>query len=98
MVESEFMDMNLCKRMPHFFSYKVNRRILSAFFLIIAIPILVSFGVTNFLVKKTMQKEIRTRLNEGLTVYFRELETVDILPLLSSQGSRQTLQREISKR
>lgn len=76
-LESGIMEFKLHRKIPHFFSYKVNRRILSAFFLIITIPILVSFGVTNFLVKKTMQKEIRTRLNEGLTVYFRELETIE---------------------
>src|SRR6056297_1801713 len=62
---------------PHFFSYKLNLRILLAFFLIIVIPSIVFFGVSRYLISKTVQKEINLRLRDGTTVYFEELESIE---------------------
>src|SRR6056297_961113 len=62
---------------PHFFSYKLNIRILLAFFLIIVIPSIVFFGVSRYLISKTVQKEINLRLKDGATVYFEELESIE---------------------
>ncbi|MCF7949786.1 MAG: hypothetical protein K9M94_14450 [Spirochaetia bacterium] len=62
---------------PHFFSYKLNIRILLAFFLIIVIPSIVFFGVSRYLISRTVQKEINLRLRDGTTVYFEELESIE---------------------
>ena len=87
----------------NFFSYKLNRRILLSFLLIIVIPGLVSFWVTSFVVQKTLQKEIESRLIEAASVYFEELDTIeqkciDIVSVYSGKVSivEQILNRQYS--
>ncbi len=60
-----------------FFSYKLNRRILTAFMLIITIPGIVSFWVTSAVIRRTLQKEIEAHLKEAATVYFKELDAIE---------------------
>ncbi len=60
-----------------FFSYKLNRRILIAFMLIITIPGIVSFWVTSAVIRRTLQKEIEAHLKEASTVYFKELDAIE---------------------
>lgn len=87
----------------NFFSFKLNRRILLSFLLIIVIPGFVSFWVTSFVIQKTLYKEIEHRLIEASSVYFEELDTIeqkciDIVSVYSRKISivKQILNRQFS--
>ena len=84
----------------NFFSYKLNRRILLSFLLIIVIPGLVSFWVTSFVVQKTLQKEIESRLIEAVSVYFEELDTIEkkCINIVSVYSGKATIVEQILNR
>ena len=86
-----------------FFSYKLNRKILLAFLLIIIIPGIVSFWITSFIMQNTLRKEIETHLREASSVYFEELDTIeqkciDIVSVYSLKSSivKQIINHEYS--
>jgi len=60
-----------------FFSYKINRRILLAFIMIIIIPEMVSYWISSFVIQNTLQKEIESHLKEAGIVYFKELNAIE---------------------
>ncbi len=60
-----------------FFSYKINRRILLAFIMIIIIPGIVSYWISSFVIQNTLNKEIKSHLEEAGIVYFKELNAIE---------------------
>ncbi len=73
-------------------SYKLNRKILLSFLFIIIIPGFVSFWVSSMVVRQSLDKEIKSRLTEAASVYFKELETIeqkciDIVSVYSGKSS-----------
>ncbi len=83
-----------------FFSYKLNRRILFAFLLIILIPGIVSFWVSSFMLQKTLHREIESRLREAGTVYFKEMDTIKqkCINIVSVYSRKTTLVKQILNR
>ncbi len=59
-----------------FFNYKLNRKILLAFILIIAIPGIFSFWINYYSLFTTMRNETENRLSEGVAVYFEEFKLI----------------------
>ncbi len=62
--------------MFRFLNYKLNRKILFAFFLIILIPGVFSFWANYYTRYKTVRFETELRLRDGASAYFNEFETI----------------------
>jgi len=60
----------------NFFNYKLNRKILTAFFLIILIPGVCSLLVNNYSLYRTLRNETENRLETGAAVYFEEVDNI----------------------
>ena len=59
-----------------FLEYRLNRKILFAFFLIILIPGIFSFWANYYTRYKTVGYETEMRLRDGASAYFNEFETI----------------------
>jgi len=62
--------------MFRFLKYRLNRKILIAFFLIILIPGIFSFWANYYTRYKTVRYETELRLQDGAAAYFNEFETI----------------------
>jgi signal transduction histidine kinase len=87
-------------KLPGFFSYKLNRRILLSFLLIIIIPGFVSFWVSLLVVQKTLYKEIESRLTEAGSVYFEELDAIEqkCIDIVSVYSGKANIVKQIQNR